>query len=87
MRLLTAGEIRSLEECAVNAGVTMEQLMENAGTTCAEFILEKMDVEGRNVVILCGKGNNGGDGFVVTRELFKDGVKVRACKKCGAAID
>ena len=84
MRLLTAGEIRSLEECAVNAGVTMEQLMENAGTTCAEFILEKMDVEGRNVVILCGKGNNGGDGFVIARVLEKAGAHVTVVLMQGA---
>ena len=84
MKVLTAAEIRSLEECAVEAGVTMGQLMENAGTTCAEFILEKMDVEHKNAVILCGKGNNGGDGYVIARVLAKAGAQVTVVLMQGA---
>ena len=84
MKMLTAAEIRSLEECAVESGVSMEQLMENAGTTCAQFILEKTDVEDRNVVILCGKGNNGGDGYVIARVLAKAGAKVTVVLMQGA---
>ena len=84
MKVLTAAEIRGLEECAVESGVTMEQLMEQAGTTCAQFILEKTDVEDKNVVILCGKGNNGGDGYVIARVLSKAGAKVTVVLMQGA---
>ena len=62
MRVLTAAEIRGLESCAVESGVSMETLMENAGAEVAAAVTEKMDVTGKKTVILCGKGNNGGDG-------------------------
>lgn len=84
LKILTAAEIRGLEECAVESGVSMEQLMENAGVSCAEFILEKKDVEGKKAVILCGKGNNGGDGFVIARVLAKAGAKVTVVLMQGA---
>ena len=64
MRVLTAAEIRGLESCAVESGVSMETLMENAGAAVTAAVTEKMDVTGKKTIILCGKGNNGGDGFV-----------------------
>ncbi|MBP3705280.1 MAG: NAD(P)H-hydrate dehydratase, partial [Clostridia bacterium] len=64
--------------------VSMETLMENAGTACAQFILEKTDVENKTVVILCGKGNNGGDGFVIARVLAKAGARVTVVLMQGA---
>ena len=84
MKVLTAAEIRGLEECAVESGVTMEQLMEQAGTTCAQYILEKTDVKDKTVVVLCGKGNNGGDGYVIARVLSKAGAKVTVVLMQGA---
>ena len=77
MRVLTAAEIRGLESCAVESGVSMETLMENAGAAVAAAVTEKMDVTGKKTVILCGKGNNGGDGFVAARKLFEAGCCVR----------
>ena len=77
MRVLTAAEIRGLESCAVESGVFMETLMENAGAAVAAAVTEKMDVTGKKTVILCGKGNNGGDGFVAARKLFEAGCCVR----------
>ena len=64
MRVLTAAEIRGLESCAVESGVSMETLMENAGAAVTAAVTEKMDVTGKKTIILCGKGNNGGDGNV-----------------------
>ena len=53
-------------------------LMENAGRGCAEVVLERLgDGQGREVCIFCGTGNNGGDGFVIGRHLFNNGVGVR----------
>ena len=76
MRVLTAAEIRGLESCAVESGVSMETLMENAGAAVATAVTEeKMDVTGKKTVILCGKGNNGGDGFVAARLLAAEGAK------------
>ena len=50
--------------------------MENAGRSVAEFIQSRFpNLERRRIVVLCGKGNNGGDGFVVARHLKKMGAK------------
>lgn len=84
MKVLSAAEIRALEECAVDAGVSWEELMENAGAACADHIREITDVEGRSVVILCGKGNNGGDGFVIARLLNAAGAEVSVVLMQGA---
>src|SRR5262245_55976603 len=51
--------------------------MENAGRGAAEVLL-RLNPERRPVVICCGKGNNGGDGFVIARHLDNAGVKVHA---------
>jgi ADP-dependent NAD(P)H-hydrate dehydratase / NAD(P)H-hydrate epimerase len=52
-------------------------LMENAGLAAASLIHENIpDLLEKKVVIVCGKGNNGGDGFVIARHLFIDGVQV-----------
>ena len=53
MRVLTAAEIRGLESCAVESGVSMETLMENAGAEVAAAVTEKMDVTVKKTVILC----------------------------------
>jgi NAD(P)H-hydrate epimerase len=54
------------------SGIATIQLMENAGTAIAEFLREKFpDITRRKILVLCGKGNNGGDGMVVAR-LLKD---------------
>ena len=84
MRVLTAAEIRGLESCAVESGVSMETLMENAGAEVAAAVTEKMDVTGKKTVILCGKGNNGGDGFVAARLLAAEGAKVTVVLMQGA---
>jgi len=52
-------------------------LMENAGTSVGEFIASRFpDFKRRTVIVLCGKGNNGGDGFVAARHLQKMGANV-----------
>lgn len=52
-------------------------LMENAGRNCAELILEQLGgIRDPRVCIFCGAGNNGGDGFVIARHLFNQGVRV-----------
>ena len=72
---LSREEARALDRRAMDvAGVPGVVLMENAGRGCAELLV-RLGVQGR-VVVCCGKGNNGGDGFVIARHLDNAGVAV-----------
>jgi len=72
MKIYTAAEMREHEQMAVDKGTTFEQLMENAGRTAAADLLRRRPQAGR-VLIVCGKGNNGGDGLVMARILQAHG--------------
>jgi len=67
--MLPFKEVKVLDINASYLGVPTIQLMENAGKGTSEVALEKFDIKGKKVVIICGPGNNGGDGFVVARYL------------------
>lgn len=75
---LTCQQIRDLDVLAIeHVGIPGIVLMENAGRAAAELIYGALlDPAGERVVILCGPGNNGGDGFVVARHLHNAGVRV-----------
>ena len=73
--LYTADGMRTVDSTAIQGiGIPGSHLMERAGVAVAGEILERYEPE--EVVVFCGKGNNGGDGFVVARELFDAGVDV-----------
>jgi len=72
MKIYTAAEMREHEKMAVDKGTTFEQLMENAGQAAAADLLRRRPQAGR-VLIVCGKGNNGGDGLVMARILQAHG--------------
>jgi NAD(P)H-hydrate epimerase len=73
---LTSEQVRALDEAAWHEfGVPGIILMENAGRGCADW-LERLGVTGP-VAIVCGRGNNGGDGLVVARHLDLRGYSVR----------
>ncbi len=69
MLMLTTKEMRKAEKLAIESGITAEDLMENTGFALYEWIINNYNLEGRRVVILSGKGNNGGDGYVLARLL------------------
>src|SRR5882762_1447777 len=76
MKALTAAEMREVDRLTIERhGISGLQLMENAGGRVADrikdFFVRWPWQRPRRVVILCGKGNNGGDGFVVARHLTK----------------
>jgi ADP-dependent NAD(P)H-hydrate dehydratase / NAD(P)H-hydrate epimerase len=77
MKIVSAAEMREIDK------VTSEQfhvpsltLMENAGTAVADFVLSQYPWA-RRIGVICGKGNNGGDGFVAARKLLDSGREVR----------
>jgi NAD(P)H-hydrate epimerase len=74
---MTRDEVRAFDAWAINTlcipGVV---LMENAGRSCAELIVDKLKgVAEPKVCVFCGTGNNGGDGYVITRHLINRDVK------------
>ena len=75
--LVGAETMRALDRHTIeHLGVPADLLMESAGRAAAETVLEVLP-EGGEVVLVCGTGNNGGDGFVVARHLHLLGVPVR----------
>lgn len=73
--ILTAAEMRQAEQRLFATGMAEYDIMERAGAACAEYIWR---VGGqRSTLVLCGPGNNGGDGFVIARILKERGVPVR----------
>ena len=75
MRIVNVEQMRRLEALAVEAGAGWEALMESAGQGAARKIIERFEVPGRRCVVLCGKGNNGGDGLVAARALHQAGAQ------------
>ncbi|MFT4297931.1 MAG: NAD(P)H-hydrate epimerase [Candidatus Woesearchaeota archaeon] len=69
---ITTKQMKELEDSAEEIGITKLELMENAGRKVVEIIEEKFkdDLKNKKVIVLCGQGNNGGDGFVVARYLL-----------------
>jgi NAD(P)H-hydrate epimerase len=76
MRILTAGQMREADRITIEEiGLPSLVLMENAGRqVVAAMEAAFPDLAGRQVAILAGRGNNGGDGFVVARTLHQRGV-------------
>ncbi len=73
--ILTAAETRAAEDAVFATGISVEQLMEKAGAAVAEAVWR---FGGHHpVLVLCGPGNNGGDGYVVARLLRERGLAVR----------
>ncbi len=83
MKALTAAEMREVDRLTIEReGIPSAQLMETAGTLAAKCFLEISNAAGlhpQTICVLCGKGNNGGDGFVVARHLQAAQRRVRVC--------
>ena len=76
---LTRQQVRRVDQIALQQyGIASRTLMENAGRGAAELLLNFSGPlrEGNRVAVLCGRGNNGGDGFVIARHLKQAGREV-----------
>ncbi|WP_299192841.1 NAD(P)H-hydrate dehydratase [uncultured Erythrobacter sp.] len=74
-QILTAAQMRAAEQALFDAGTSVTRLMEVAAGGAAEWI--RRIACGRSVTVLCGPGNNGGDGYVIARLLRQAGNEVR----------
>src|SRR5258708_12823273 len=81
MKALTAAEMREVDRLTTERfGIPSLQLMEAAGKHVADAVLREFSPQlPRRVAVLCGKGNNGGDGLVAARYLRAAGVAPRVC--------
>ena len=73
--MISPEEMRVLDRNCEFFGVSVQELMEKAGMAVADAVVSKLDGKGKNVLILCGTGNNGGDGLTAARYL-KDNARV-----------
>ncbi|TNE36979.1 MAG: NAD(P)H-hydrate dehydratase [Alphaproteobacteria bacterium] len=81
--ILSVEQMREADRLTIEGGTLGIELMEEAGRICAEVIAELF--EPQEVLVLCGPGNNGGDGFVIARHLEQWGWDVRLA--CEAPIE
>ena len=75
-KLLTKDQIKMVEKKAIEKGISEDQLMKNAGAAAEKFIDEKIHFNNKKCVVLCGRGNNGGDGYALARNLYNKYVDV-----------
>jgi NAD(P)H-hydrate epimerase len=79
MKVTGVETMRAMDKAAIEKYKIPETLlMENAGGAAAQVILEELQgVSGKRIVVLCGNGNNGGDGLVAARKLHSNGANTR----------
>ena len=75
-KTVTAAEMKARERAANEAGLLYIQMMENAGRAAWKALKARVPALKR-LLVVAGKGNNGGDGFVIARVAAKEGVQVR----------
>ncbi|HEX6125085.1 MAG TPA: NAD(P)H-hydrate dehydratase [Pyrinomonadaceae bacterium] len=81
-KIVTGEEMREIDRLTSERyGIPPLLLMENAANAASRVIVERLggSVEGKSVLILCGKGNNGGDGAALGRILWQQGADVEVC--------
>lgn len=85
MKVLTKALIKESEENAVKSGAfSFRELMLRAGRNAAEIIMQKYDCRAKKITVVCGKGNNGGDGCVIAEILSEHGADVTVVTPLGA---
>ena len=78
MKIATVEQMRSMDRHAIETlGIPEMILMENAGLAAVAVLDRETGIAGKRFVVLCGIGNNGGDGFVVARVIHSRGGRVK----------
>ena len=74
-RIVTAAQMKAIEQAGNAHGLPYLQMMESAGLTAYAELKNVLPQPG-SLLVVCGKGNNGGDGFVIARAAAKEGWKM-----------
>ncbi|MGI6590910.1 MAG: NAD(P)H-hydrate epimerase [Eggerthellaceae bacterium] len=82
-KTLDVSQVVALEQAIAAAGTSLDELMQRAGASAAQFIRNRWQ-PGADVVVFCGTGNNGGDGWVIGQLLAQAGYSVRLISSCKA---
>jgi ADP-dependent NAD(P)H-hydrate dehydratase / NAD(P)H-hydrate epimerase len=78
MKVAKVDEMQDLDKRATaEFGISQELLMENAGQAVYSVISQELGIKNNKFVVLCGSGNNGGDGLVIARKIHSNGGKAR----------
>ncbi len=75
-QIVSALQMRQIEDKSEEFGVSKEDLMDNAGERVFKYILDKVGLAGRNIIFFAGKGNNGGDALVAAVHAYNSGAQV-----------
>ncbi len=77
LKILTPDQMKNVEKAAFDTYVSETELMKIAGNKCSGIILKNYgdDMEGKTVSVICGKGKNAGDGFVIASDLHTAGIE------------
>ncbi len=87
MDVLTKDLIKLSEENAVRSGAfSFRELMKKAGDTAYKIICENVEFENKKIAVVCGNGNNGGDGFVIAQNLAENGADVTVITPLGEPL-
>ncbi len=87
MKVLTKALIKSHEENAVKSGIfSYTELMKNAGDNAFKIINNTYNLNDKKIAVVCGNGNNGGDGFVIAQNLKKSGFNVSVITPLGEPL-
>lgn len=86
MKIFTSEKMKKIEAAANEKGLSYLEMMENAGNACADAIYKHFACTGKNIAVVCGKGKNGGDGFVAARRLKDLGCNVSVVLACGLPV-
>ncbi len=83
MNAITAKQMKEVDKAAIDEfKIPSLVLMENAGRTASDIAYNMLIDKKNTVICICGKGNNGGDGFVCTRHLINKGINVLVFLTC-----
>ena len=84
-KIISAEKMRQLEQLVFSLGVDSFAVMEKAALRIADAVMERFPKH-KKIVAVCGKGNNGGDGFAAARMLLQCGYRVCICLPFGEPL-